>query len=154
MKGYWNNQELTEKSWYKEKIAGGYEHVFYRTGDLAQENEAGLFLFHGRNDRQVKVRGYRLELDEIELTLLKHEEVEECAVVVIDNDTGVKEIVAVVRRMTSVDIDKDILLSFCKIHLPAYSLPETIHFLDDFPRTGSGKISRVEITRMLKEKEL
>lgn len=154
MKGYWNNEELTEKSWYKEKIAGGYEHVYYRTGDLAQENEEGLYLFHGRNDRQVKVRGYRLELDEIELTLLKNEEVEECAVVIIDNDTGVKEIVAVIRRMKDGTIEGGPLKSFCKLHLPAYSIPETIKFLDDFPRTGSGKISRVEITRMLTEKEI
>lgn len=154
MKGYWNNKELTEKSWYKEQIAGGYEHIFYRTGDLAQENEEGLYLFHGRNDRQVKVRGYRLELDEIELTLLKNQEVEEGAVVVIDNDTGVKEIVAVIRLMNSAKIDKDQLFSFCRTHLPPYSVPETIKFLADFPRTGSGKISRVEITRMLKEKEI
>lgn len=154
MKGYWNNKELTEKSWYKEQLAGGYEHVFYRTGDLAQENEEGLYLFHGRNDRQVKVRGYRLELDEIELTLLKNQEVEEGAVVVIDNDTGVKEIVAVIRLMNGAKIDTNNLLSFCRTHLPPYSIPETIKFLDDFPRTGSGKISRVEITKMLREKEI
>ncbi len=154
MKGYWNNEELTEKSWYKEKIAGGYEHVFYRTGDLAQENEEGLYLFHGRNDRQVKVRGYRLELDEIELALLKNHEVEEVAVVVIDNDTGVKEIVAVIRLINGAKIDVDNLLSFCRLHLPPYAIPETIKFLDDFPRTGSGKISRVEITKMLKDKEI
>lgn len=149
MKGYWNNVELTEKSWYKEQIAGGFEHTFYRTGDLAQENEEGLYLFHGRNDRQVKVRGYRLELDEIELTLLKNKQIKEGAVVVIDNDTGVKEIVAVVRLMEGSKIDAETLTAFCKTHLPSYSIPETIKFLDDFPRTGSGKISRVEITNRL-----
>ncbi|MFK7811725.1 MAG: amino acid adenylation domain-containing protein [Maribacter sp.] len=154
MKGYWNNEERTEKSWYKEKIDGGYEHVFYRTGDLAQENEEGLYLFHGRNDRQVKVRGYRLELDEIELTLLKNQHVEECAVVVLDNDTGVKEIIAVVRLMKDAEIDAETLTKFCKSHLPSYSIPETLKFLKEFPRTGSGKISRVEITRLLKEKEI
>lgn len=154
MKGYWKNRELTEKSLYKEKIAEGYEHIFYKTGDLAQENEAGEYLFHGRNDRQVKVRGYRLELDEIELTFLKHEEVKEAAVVVVERDSGVKELIAVVRTMNGSKIDAASLMTFCKPYLPAYAIPETIKFREDFPRTGSGKISRTEITKMLTAKEI
>lgn len=154
MKGYWNNSELTEKSLYKEKIAGGFEQVYYKTGDLAQENEEGQYLFHGRNDRQVKVRGYRLELDEIELTFLKHTEVREVAVVVIERDSGIKELIAVVRAMEDAEINQAGMTSFCKPYLPSYAIPETIKFLDDFPRTGSGKISRTEITRMLLAQDL
>lgn len=154
MSGYWNNPELTKKTQYREKLAEGFEKVYYRTGDLAQENEEGLYLFHGRNDRQVKVRGYRLELDEIELTFIKHKEIEEVAVVVIDSDSGVKELIAVVKPVHSVKLDVMALTKFCKPHLPAYAIPETIKFLKDFPRTGSGKISRTQITKMLLANEI
>lgn len=154
MKGYWNNKALTAKSLYKEKIADGLERVYYKTGDLAQEDKDGLYLFHGRNDRQVKIRGYRLELDAIELALVKHNEVEEVAVVAIDRDTGVKELAAVINLIQGSQLTSVNLENFCKSVLPPYSVPETIKILDSFPRTSSGKISRTEITRLIETKEI
>ena len=69
MKGYWNNAALTEKSMYKEFVSPSVENLYYRTGDLVEENENDELLFLGRNDRQIKIRGYRVELDEVESVL-------------------------------------------------------------------------------------
>ncbi|MGI9264604.1 MAG: amino acid adenylation domain-containing protein, partial [Gammaproteobacteria bacterium] len=77
MRGYWDQPELTERAFYRRQIAGGVSDVYYRTGDLVQERDDGVLMFLGRKDRQIKTRGYRVELDEVESVLATHEQVEE-----------------------------------------------------------------------------
>ncbi len=149
MKGYWNNNELTQKSLFKEEVVPGVEHVFYRTGDVVRKNEKGQLLFLGRKDRQVKVRGYRIELDEVENVLLKHNLVEEAAVVVISNKEGEKELVATVLPVNNASFEISELLKFCKTKLPKYAVPNAILIMEDLPRTSSGKISRNKIKEIL-----
>ncbi len=149
MHGYWDNKALTEQSFYRVKIASGYDHIYYRTGDLVKENDNNELLFLGRNDRQIKLRGYRIELDEIEFTLLKHELIEEAAVMVVEKSDKSHELVAVVKPLFGSSIEAQSLTAFCKTYLPGYAVPETVEILEDFPRTSSGKINRKEITKML-----
>ncbi|NAS30800.1 amino acid adenylation domain-containing protein [Flavobacteriaceae bacterium R38] len=149
MKGYWNNEALTQKSLFKEIIAPGIERVFYRTGDLVRENEKGELLFLGRNDRQVKIRGYRIELDEIENTLVKHQEVEEAAVILVDNGNDDKQLMAVVLLNSESEIKNSDLITYCKSYLPHYAVPNKVHVLNAFPRTSSGKINRNKIKEIL-----
>ncbi|CAM4231088.1 amino acid adenylation domain-containing protein [Zobellia roscoffensis] len=151
MKGYWNNKALTEQSLHRVNIADGYEHIYYKTGDLAQLNTKGELLFMGRNDRQIKLRGYRVELDEVELTLLNYENVEEVAVIVLGKNEEVQELAAVVKPKKDTAINLTYLMEYCKIALPSYAIPKTIEFMDDLPRTSSGKISRKEIGKILAE---
>lgn len=148
MKGYWNNKELTEKSFYRFEIASGYEHIYYRTGDLVRENERSELMFLGRIDRQIKLRGYRIELDEIESVLLKNQHVEEVAVIVTTKN-GNKELDAVIRPKEGSEIKEIDLLAFCKRRLPPYAVPSTISLMDNFPRTGNGKINRPEIVKLI-----
>src|SRR5262249_10658783 len=75
MRYYWGSHDLTERSFFCDGPKS-----FYRTGDLVQRTENGEFQYLGRKDRQVKVRGYRVELDEIEGALMRHSEVQEAAV--------------------------------------------------------------------------
>jgi len=154
MHGYWNNEALTEESFYRIKMASGYNHVYYRTGDLVKENDINELLFLGRNDRQIKLRGYRIELDEIEITLLKHQRVEEVAVVVIENSQERDELVAVVKPLLDVNVETQDLAAFCKTYLPAYAIPESVKILNNFPRTSSGKIDRKEISKLLLSNKL
>ncbi|MGJ8736181.1 amino acid adenylation domain-containing protein [Zobellia laminariae] len=154
MQGYWNNKSLTEQSFHKVTIADGYEHIYYKTGDLVKLNNNGELLFLGRNDRQIKLRGYRVELDEIELTLLKHNDIEEVAVLVLGKDEEVQELAAVIKPLKGVSINLTYLREFCKIQLPSYAIPKTIEFMKDLPRTSSGKISRKEIGKLLEEHQL
>jgi len=154
MTGYWNNKTLTDQAFFRVKVADGYDHIFYRTGDLAKEDEQGQLLFLGRNDRQIKLRGYRVELDEVELTFLRHEEVEEVAVIVLGKDKEAQELVVAIKTKTGQKIDAQQLLEFCKSSLPIYAIPKIVEFMDDFPRTSSGKISRKEIGALLHKKIL
>lgn len=154
MKGYWNNKKLTKKSFYRVRIAEGYDHIYYRTGDLVQENNKGQLLFLGRNDRQIKLRGYRVELDEVELTFLKHKEVEEVAAVVLGKDKEAQELAVAIKTTTGLKIGTEQLVAFCKSSLPIYAIPKIIEFMDDFPRTSSGKINRKAIGSLLDKKIL
>jgi len=149
MIGYWNNNQLTEKSFYRVEVASGYDHIYYRTGDLVHENEKNELMFLGRVDRQIKLRGFRIELDEIEATLIKHELVREAAVVVTINDGETKELEAVVRPVENAEISSKDLIFFCGELIPPYAVPKKVTIMSDFPRTGTGKIDRNKITELI-----
>lgn len=140
MLGYWNNKKLTEQSLFKEAIAPNLERTFYRTGDAVRQDENDNLIFLGRTDRQIKLRGYRIELDEIEAVLEQLDDVKEAAVFVLENDKGDKTLTAVVLLMPHAKQEIDALMSHVKSKLPTYAVPHKIDVLDEFPRTGSGKI--------------
>lgn len=149
MKGYWNNEELTTKSLYTESIAPGMDKIYYRTGDLVRQNEKGQLLFFGRNDRQIKLRGYRIEIDEIENILLKNTAIKEAAVVLIDRKED-KILSAVVILSENAKIDENDILTFCKKQLPSYAVPNFIKIETSLPRTSSGKINRKHLEQEFK----
>lgn len=139
MLGYWNNQELTQKSLFMVNGETNQETYYYRTGDLVRKNEDGNLVFLGRNDRQIKLRGYRIELDEIEAILKLHDEVKEAAVCVIELENNKKIAAAVLPVENKKTLDADIVRAFIKKHLPLYAVPETIEILLEFPKTSSDK---------------
>ncbi|WP_298553756.1 amino acid adenylation domain-containing protein [uncultured Algibacter sp.] len=149
MKGYWNNKPLTEKSLYIDEIAPGFDSVYYRTGDLVRLNDKKELLFLGRKDRQIKFRGFRIEIDEIENTLLKHEVVIEAAVFLsnIDDD---QQLFATVLLSENSEIPTMNLKAHCKQYLPPYAVPERIEILEYFPRTSSGKVNRKDIEKIIR----
>ena len=88
MRGYWGQPERNEQSFYRRKDILGFEDLFYHTGDLVQLLPDGNYRYRGRKDRQVKTRGYRVELDEVETALLSHPQVQEAAVYTIPDGQG------------------------------------------------------------------
>ncbi|SHI51856.1 amino acid adenylation domain-containing protein [Algibacter luteus] len=149
MQGYWNNIALTEKSMYNLEVAPGFMHVYYRTGDLVKLNNKGELLFLGRKDRQIKLRGFRIEIDEIENILLKFKGVVEAAVVLADLKEE-KELIATVLTDKNSKISTKDLEKHCNNELPVYALPSKILILDAFPRTSTGKINRKEMEKIIK----
>lgn len=154
MIGYWNKKELTEQSFFKIEVAPGYEHVYYRTGDLVYENDKKELMFLGRKDRQVKLRGYRIELDEIEATLLKNERITEAAVIVVKKDVELRDLEAVVCLAEGAKMNADEIVDFCKLLLPSYMVPQTITIMHDFPRTGTGKVDRNKLIELIETQTL
>jgi len=142
MKGYWGRPDLTEKGFYKRAVTDQFEDVFYRTGDLVQKIPDGNYRFLGRKDRQIKTRGYRVELDEIESILLTIAEVAEAAVYPIPDDEGSNLIEAAVIPKVEMDLSIDVLFFELGKKLPPYAIPSAIHIRSDFPRTSTGKIDR------------
>ena len=149
MMGYWNDKERTENSLFRIEKAPGYDHIYYRTGDLVQENNQKELFFLGRNDRQIKLRGHRIELAEIEAVLLKNNAVKEAAVVLLEKDVDKRSLEAFVKLEELTHSTPDELIRFCKDGLPPYSVPQKITVLNDFPRTTTGKIDRNQIIKSL-----
>ena len=144
MQGYWNRSDLTEAGFYRQRPFPGspYEKIFYRTGDLVQLDEDGEFKFLGRKDRQIKMRGYRVELDEIEAAISSHEAVAETAVYTLPDGTGSQLIEAAVVFKAGTNTIMPELINHASARLPVYAVPPSFVKLDSFPRTGSGKINR------------
>lgn len=143
MRGYWQQPELNEQAFCQRKSAGGVPDVYYRTGDLVQEMSDGVLMFLGRKDRQIKTRGYRVELDEVESVLAAHATVEEAAAYLVAAGLDTASIQgAVILKSGQDEVDSEALRQHCARHLPWYALPESILLLESFPRTSSGKIDR------------
>jgi amino acid adenylation domain-containing protein len=160
MQGYWNNPDLTEKAFFKKETTSGLPATYYRTGDLVQlaakpvstssaNRLEPLLYFHGRKDRQIKTRGYRVELDEVAAVLLLHEAVAEAAVFPVENEDEGWLIEAAVILKNGLEADGEGLRQFTLEKLPLYAAPQKIHMATDFPRTSSGKVDYNRIVQFL-----
>jgi len=128
----------------------------YRTGDLVRYRPDGQIEFLGRNDFQVKVRGFRIELEEIELVLGHHPAVRAAAVVAVKPDTARRQdvpagdlrlVAYVVREQRGTDLDVAELRAHLGKSLPSYMVPSAVVFSDSLPLSPNGKIDRAALGR-------
>ena len=141
-RGYLNRPGRTAVSFVPDPGSDRPGDRLYRTGDLAQGRPDGTLAFHGRFDHQVKVRGFRVELGEIESALAGHEGVREAAVLALRDPAQDKRLVAYVaadpRRPPTVPE----LRRYLGQRLPDYMVPAAFVFLDRLPLNRSGKVDR------------
>ena len=147
MCGYWERPDLNEKAFFSQQIFSDYENVYYRTGDLVQLRPDGIYDFLGRKDHQVKVRGYRVELAEVDNVVASHAAVEEGASYTIKSDSGDSIQVAIILSEGKT-VSKEDIITFMVERLPDYAVPQDIVFLKTFPRTGTGKVDRRALTAL------
>lgn len=142
MRGYWKRPDLTEKGFFIQTKVPGMTEIFYRTGDLVRLDEDGLLHFLGRKDRQIKTRGYRVELDEVEAILITHEAVEEAAVFSFKNEEYGLLVGAAITLKEDQNTDEQSLRHHIGQSLPQYAVPQNINITQALPRTAAGKINR------------
>lgn len=145
MKGYWGQPEKTANGFYRRTTSGNYEDIFYRTGDLVQQDADGNYRYLGRKDRQIKTRGYRVELDEVEVALVSHAHVQEAAAYPVPDGQGSNIIEASIITRQGQKLSEEDLVEHIAHRLPPYAIPVRILFTADFPRTSTGKINRREL---------
>lgn len=119
----------------------GEDSIVYRTGDRVRFLEEGILQFVGRTDRQVKIRGHRIEPETIEHLLNQHEAVSETAVVIRSDILDNPQIVAYLIPQNGSLPDKQSLTAYLRQQLPAYMLPAAFVTVTDFPKTNNGKIN-------------
>jgi amino acid adenylation domain-containing protein len=153
MQGYWGKPERTALSLQSIELAPGIHDHAYRTGDLVRERPDGELEFLGRRDHQVKTRGYRVELGEIETRLAAHPAVDEVVVVAVPDDEVTNRLKAVVVTKAGAQVTADQLKQHCAATLPRYMVPELLEFLAALPRTSSGKVDRRALADMTRHKE-
>ncbi|WP_165839887.1 non-ribosomal peptide synthetase, partial [Mycobacterium montefiorense] len=115
---------------------------FYRTGDIAKWHDDGAIEFVGRKDRQVKIRGMRIEPEEIEAVLQSHPWVQEAAVIVRVDAQGDKSLQAFCTRVDDASFTPDELIADAKRHLPGYMVPNSLFVVEALPLDVNGKIDR------------
>jgi natural product biosynthesis luciferase-like monooxygenase protein len=141
VRGYHERPELTAERFVNDPFAGRPGARMYRTGDLARWRDDGVVEFLGRIDHQVKVRGHRIEMGEIEAVLAEHPGVREAVAIVREDVPGDVRIVAYVTP-TDQPAAGDTLREYLRDHLPDIMVPATIVQLDAFPLTPNAKIDR------------
>ncbi|MGW4164693.1 class I adenylate-forming enzyme family protein [Streptomyces sp. NPDC004788] len=124
----------------------GQRQVFYRTGDIVTRDAEGTYTLEGRSDWQVKVRGVRTNLQEVESVLAQHPDVEEAAVVALpDTEAGVRLHARVTRR-AGATLSSLKLRSYAGANLPRHAIPSTVRISElPLPRTSTGKPDRNKI---------
>ncbi len=143
MRGYWGRPDLNERGFFRRRVFNDqYEGVFYRTGDLVQVLPDGNLKYLGRKDRQIKTRGYRVELDEVEAALLSFPGVEEAAAFPVPDGQGSALIEAAVTAKPGAAFAGPAVLNHVTGRLPSYAVPVKVAILASFPRTSTGKIDR------------
>lgn len=148
MAGYWGRPDLDAKGFLYREGPGGLRQRWYRTGDLVERDDTGLLHYLGRRDNQVKVRGYRVELEVVEAAVGSLPGVEQAVVGVRVGADG--DSVLVARYVpTAADAPGGEWRSALAATLPAYAVPAGFEPVDEFPLTPSGKIDRRTVRRAL-----
>ena len=136
-RGYLNRGEETQRRYRGE----GAERV-YRTGDIGRWREGGEIEYVGRRDEQVKVRGYRVELGEVEAVMMKQEGVKEAVVVAREDQTREKRLVAYIVMDEETEMGVSEIKQRIREKLPEYMVPAVIVKMERLPVTSNGKVDR------------
>lgn len=145
-KEYYRNKELTDNAW---------RNGVYHTGDTAYRDDDGYFWYVGRTDDLIKASGYRIGPFEIESILMEHPSVLECAITAADDvirGKVVKATIVLAKGYTASDELAKELQNYVKKSTAPYKYPRIVEFVEELPKTISGKIRRVEIRENDKEK--
>jgi amino acid adenylation domain-containing protein len=142
-RGYLNDPELTASRFVADPFSGVPGARLYRTGDRCRWLAEGCLEFLGRLDEQVKVRGYRIEVGEVESALASHPSVHESAVLVHDDGQSAERLVGYVSARPGGGVPTpELLRRYLRERLPEYMIPSTFVLLPSLPHLPSGKVNR------------
>ena len=142
-RGYLNRPELTRDRFIPDPFIPGQR--LYKTGDLVRRRPDGTLVFAGRIDNQVKIRGLRVELGEIETALVTHPDVAQAVVTVVTDSAGVKQLAGYLRAADGAAVVVADIRRHLARSLPAYMIPTYLVTLDELPLTAHGKIDKAAL---------
>jgi amino acid adenylation domain-containing protein len=137
--GYWRKPDLTSAKFLTDP-SGGEERICL-TGDLGRMLPDGFMIHLGRKDLMVKIRGYRVEIEEVERTLVEHMQVKAAGVKAWDRDNGDKYLAAYIVKGNDCELRVEEVQSYLRKTLPDYMIPSVIVFLESLP-LANGKLDR------------
>ncbi len=140
-KGYLNRPELTSERFIKNPF--NENERLYKTGDYGKWTDDGEIEFIGRKDNQIKIRGFRVELGEVENQIQTKKDIEEVAVVALKNENGQNELIAYL--ISNEDQNLKDLKVFLQEKLPEYMIPVKYFQVEKFPLNINGKIDKSEL---------
>jgi len=141
-RGYLGRPELTAERFVPDAFSGKAGGRLYRTGDFGRYGRMGEMEFLGRMDQQVKIRGHRIELGEVEEALRRHGQVRDCVVVARGGVGGAQQLAGYVVLGEGVGLGAGELRSWLREALPDYMVPSQFVVLGELPLTPNGKVDR------------
>lgn len=141
--GYLNNEEETNARFLPDPFRKGWN--MFRTGDMGRWLESGDIEYIGRNDNQVKVRGFRIDLGDVEASILR-------VAPFIDNVAVVVTGGSLRAFVTPESVHTEQLLQLIRLHLPDYSTPSVVTALRELPLSRNGKVDRAQLSEMKLER--
>lgn len=144
--GYYNNKEKTQEVFVQNPLHDLYEDKIYRTGDIVRYNELGEIEFVSRKDFQIKHKGNRIEMGEIEVAINSIPAVTNAACI-FDKEND-----KIVLYYTTIDNKEIDIINLVKDKIPVYMFPEVITHLRQMPYNMNGKIDRIELKRIYEAK--
>jgi acyl-CoA synthetase (AMP-forming)/AMP-acid ligase II/acyl carrier protein len=141
-RGYRGNPELTRQRFVPNIFNGNSGQRMFRTGDRGKLLPDGQFLFSGRMDEQVKVRGFRVELNEVTAALNQHRLIAQSSVVLRNQGPGNTQLAAYIVLASQAQLSLADLRDFLGTRLPDYMVPATFVVLNKLPLNSNGKVDR------------
>lgn len=149
-RGYLNRETLTKEKFIQLDVHGKQQRA-YRTGDIAYWDMDCNLIYLGRNDNQIKLRGYRIEIDEIESRLRTHSQIIDCTVIankIKESDAALVGFCVILSGQT---VKEDEIKDYLKKYLPDYMVPAQFYFIDKIPVTLNGKLNKDELVKLMQD---
>lgn len=147
--GYFKNEELTKEKFIH--FDDNPNKIWYKTGDLVKKIDDENYAFLGRTDDQIQIRGYRVEMLEVDKAIrdaVGHQMAISVPIFSEDNNNMAEDIVAFVEENDN-NISENHVISYCKSVLPEYMVPSNIYFVDSMPLNTNGKIDKKALVKSL-----
>jgi fatty-acyl-CoA synthase len=146
MKGYWKRPEADEETFFERD-----DRRFLRTGDIGTVDEEGYFFMVDRLKRMINVSGYNVWPAEVESTLYEHPAIQEAVVISIPDERSgeAAKAMVVLREEEKGEVSEEDIVEWARGKMAAYKYPRQVEFIDELPKSGSGKI----LWRVLQERE-
>jgi acyl-CoA synthetase (AMP-forming)/AMP-acid ligase II len=143
-RGYYEQRGLTSERFLPDPFNSALGQRIYRTGDLGRRLSDGSIELLGRSDEQVKIRGHRVELAEVDAAINDVPGVQTAAAVKISENDDERMVAFIIPQTESLDVA--VVRTSLKQRLPDYMIPSAFHFVDEFPLTANGKVDRKSLT--------
>ncbi|WP_371170553.1 amino acid adenylation domain-containing protein [Aliiroseovarius sp. 2305UL8-7] len=147
-KGYLHRPDLTAERFVNDPFMDDPAALYFATGDLVSSLPDGRLMYHGRSDHQVKIRGSRVELGEVEVALASLQGVSEAVATTFEDAGGDTQLMAFVTAVGAAALDGPALRGALAEHLPDYMVPARVQVLDAMPLNPNGKTDRTVLAQM------
>jgi len=145
-RGYLNQTSMTEEKFINDPFSQNDTDRLYRTGDLCRQLPGGMLEYFGRVDQQVKINGFRIQLEEIEQHLVAYPDVKDAIVLVKENLVHEKQLVAYyIPKKNTNNVTSNQLRQYLQERLPNYMIPTVFIWVDSFPRTANDKLDPLSL---------
>lgn len=138
----------------EEKTKESFRNGWFYTGDLGKFDEDGYLYIVGRLKDMIITGGYNVYAPDVENVLMSHPKIADCAVIGLPDEKWGEKVVAVAKLKPGESCPEEELINFCKNAMAGYKVPKSVFFVENIPRTASGKVMKFQLIKNFREQKL